>query len=383
MKNLTIFSVIILALFCSKIDAQYNFTNYTNKDDIQSLKVEGDSIWIGTTGGLVLRNIDGTLIETLTLNDGLASNFINSIFIDIDGIRWVTGEDRAVTNDANGWSKFDYSSSDNRTTTGEYIYGSFSEMTQDQDSNIWFGGWDCIYKYQKNGLYEKHSDSLSIRNITTMAVDADNNIWVGQNWEGYSGPYMYDGNKWTDFTGSPGLLSSRIKFIKVKEDIVWLGTISGLTKYNGDEFITYTKDSGLVYQNVEDIAFDNDTLWISTSQGVSKFDGSSWTSYYSNIDLPFSGAITVAVDSNGNKWFGSEKGLYKFDNTLWTRYSISNELFDNSARFMAIDPNGVKWFCSGNYATSYTGLTRFYGTTWDTIAKGDADMGNLQNGKPF
>ncbi|MFC2138389.1 hypothetical protein ACFLTE_09465 [Bacteroidota bacterium] len=345
MKKLTLSSILILALFCLKINAQYNFTNYTNKDNVISLKVEGDSIWIGTTGGLVLRNIDGTLIDAFAVEDGLASNFINSIFIDFDDNRWVTGERQDVSNDINGWSVFDYWSGFNRTTKGTYVYGQFSEITQDQDSNMWFGGFDCLFKLQKDdGLYESHSDSFEIYKITAMAVDANNNIWVGQIGDGYRGPYMYDGVKWTDFTDSSGLLSSRINSIKVKDDIVWIATQSGLTKYEGEKFTTYTTDSGLVYNNITDIDFENDTLWVTTTQGVSKFNGTSWTSYNHGNGLPFIWSNTVAVDSNGIKWFATSVGLYSFDNNTWLKYDISDDLFSNAIRDVEIDINGNKWF---------------------------------------
>ncbi|MFC2137425.1 T9SS type A sorting domain-containing protein [Bacteroidota bacterium] len=366
MKKLKIFSIILFALFCLRINAQYDFTNYTNKDHIISLKAEGDSIWIGTTGGLVLRNIDGTLIDVFTLEDGLGSNYINSIVIDYDKNRWLTADEWDVTKQENSvWSRVSFTSA--MTTTGDYVYPNFTKLAQDLDSNIWFGGARRIYKYRKDGLYENHSDSLDITwSISAMTVDASNNIWAAEK-DGEGGLYMFDGDKWSVLSSSPGLLSNKIYCLKAKGSDVWIGTMGGgLTKFNGSEFISYTTDSGLIDNYVRDIAFEEDTLWIATSDGVSKFDGTNWTYYDEGDGLPYNIILAVEVDANGNKWFGTQGGLYKFDGSSMELIKIDNELFDNNIKDIAIDNNGIKWMTCGSFG-SIKDVIKFDGTNWETF----------------
>jgi ligand-binding sensor domain-containing protein len=64
--------------------------NYTNGDNITDIAIEGDIVWVGTTGGLV--RIDKATDITIfynKANSDLPSNDITCIAIDENGNKWI------------------------------------------------------------------------------------------------------------------------------------------------------------------------------------------------------------------------------------------------------------------------------------------------------
>ena len=121
--------------FSVTIFAQLQFTNYTNMNNVRCIATAGDSVWIGTTAGIVIRHNNGNLLHTYTIEDGLPSNNIDFILADSQGSIWcATG---------NGVFKFDNSG---MTIVPEISYA--YEIFEDSQGNIWFiGTWQGIIKF--------------------------------------------------------------------------------------------------------------------------------------------------------------------------------------------------------------------------------------------
>ncbi len=98
--------ILILCVFLSNIVmAQTQWINYTNGDYVFSIAEEGNSMWVGTSGGLV--KIDKTTGNTIFynhVNSGLPDNYVGEIAIDSSGTKWFgTGGDIAAFNE-NGFT---------------------------------------------------------------------------------------------------------------------------------------------------------------------------------------------------------------------------------------------------------------------------------------
>ncbi len=68
-------------------------------DSVTSFALTGDSLWMGTTGGIVRYQVTGGGMSVYNRGDGLVSNTVNDLAVDAAGIVWV-----ATTN---GVSRFD------------------------------------------------------------------------------------------------------------------------------------------------------------------------------------------------------------------------------------------------------------------------------------
>jgi hypothetical protein len=173
--------------------------------------------------------------------------------------------------------------------------------------------------------------------ITSVAIDADGNKWIG----------VYD------YTTEGG----------------------GLVKFDGTNWTVHDKtNSGIPGNYVSDIAADRDgNVWAVASDGwllmgqLVKFDGADWTVYdRTNSGVPGDYVSGVAADPSGNVWAGVWQywdgtqmvggGLVKFDGANWTVYDAGNSgLPSNQVQFLTIGKDGNTWMMSAEAVVRYDG----------------------------
>ena len=332
--------------------SQLQFTNYTNKNDIRGIAVKGDSVWIATTCGVVLRNIDGTLIATYTTDEGLPQNDITAILADSQGNIW------CGTN--NGVVKFDESG----MTQVPEVY-SAELIFEDSKGNIWFArNWDGATKFDGSSWTTyTTSDGLPYNYVYTIFEDSQGNMWFGYAWNEF-GVTKFDGTNWTTYTTNEGLAGNRV--YDIEEDNsgnMWFGTDnSGVSKFDGSAWNTYSGSNVLLGDNVYDILNDSSgKLWFGIrGYGINMYDGSDWYSYTSSDSLSSNYNYCIFEDSYGNIWF---HGYYldKFDGTQFTNYTTSDGLsgYGMYENMLAEDKMGNLWI-GQNYG--YKGLDKFDGS---------------------
>ena len=167
-----------------------SWTNYGMSDGlpfggVNSIKeASNGDLYLGSgLGGTVV--FDGTSFTALTTNDGLISNRIRSIDIDQSGNRWIgTSDGITVLDDA-----------DQLLTQHTRVYtlpapdtlNPIEDISVDNSGNVWVGVYvdylvteGGVCGYNGNQWVEYHvSDGLIGPVIRTLAVDSDNNVWVG------------------------------------------------------------------------------------------------------------------------------------------------------------------------------------------------------------
>lgn len=133
MKKIALIAILII-LCMSELYSQVNIVNYTNKNEARSLAIENDTIWIGTTGGIIKRDLNGNLLKTITTADGLSYNFVTSVSVDSEGNKWFGTNNGVSKFDGQEWITF---------TTAEGLAGnSVNAIAIDTQGNVWFGT-DC------------------------------------------------------------------------------------------------------------------------------------------------------------------------------------------------------------------------------------------------
>jgi ligand-binding sensor domain-containing protein len=130
--------IFLLLLFISLtgfINAQTpQWINYTNGDNINALASEGNTMWVGTRGGLVeLDKVTGISTFYNKVNSGLPDNDILAISIDENGTKWIgTAHGGLVAFDGTNWIVYN-------TVNSELPDNNVRSIVIDNDGTRWIG----------------------------------------------------------------------------------------------------------------------------------------------------------------------------------------------------------------------------------------------------
>lgn len=360
MKN---FLTILCCFFLMNLTAQ-DWKTFTNHKKVLDIKKEGNTLWIATSGGLIVWNLQSEAYYKLTTEDGLISNKINEIAIDSDGRKWLaTNRGVSVVDGANITSY----NSDNGLFTNDV-----NSVVIDSEGNKWFAaysssGQSAVSRIDNQGNWWTIPESIGFA-PTCLAIDSSDNIYIGKNyqiakytsvgnWEefssqsgtdnvGYvvdalmdenqnlwavssSGLFFFDvdGNK-TKFDASDGFENYPNSLYKDGNGILWVGTHDGITKVNPDT--TFTNYS--LSESITGILSSNENMWLGTRDDVTLFDGTSSIGKLSTeIDLVGNLVRGLDISNDGSVWMGTEKGISKYSsNSSWTNFTKDDGLICDS-----------------------------------------------------
>ena len=242
----------------------------------------------------------------------------------------------------------------------QYINSGFVKSLVSNNQYIYMGTYSggitvMNKENEKMTFYNTANSRLPSNTIYSLTVN-DNLLWIGTD----SGLTGFDSINWTIYnTSNSGLPDNTVSSLAIDGDQLWVGTDGGgLASFDSTNWTVYNNlNSGLPSNSVSSLAIDGDLLWIGTSGGLASFDGTNWTIY--NTELR--GNISSLAVSDDLLWVGANGGIASFDSTTWTTYNISNSgLPSNSVSSLAVSDNllwvGMYWY--------YGGVASFDGTSW-------------------
>lgn len=286
-----------------------NITKFKSSDDENSLSnnhirdIVGiqNEIWIATEFGLSKYDKLTKKFTTYYSEDNensLVSNDVRTLYIDDEGILWIGTRDGLCTFDR----KNTFKSYEDIFIKNGITENMFSDIIQDKDGIIWIasaldGGLIRLNK-NTNEIRSYRNDeedkySISFNALKAIAVDSQNNIWIGS---------QYGLNKFDRST---------------------------------ERFHKYTEDSGLSNNFIYGILIDNeDNPWMSTNYGISKFDikNDKFVDYNVTDGLQsneFNG-YSYFKSKSGEMFFGGINGLtYFYPNQLEEKKFSPNVVIDS------------------------------------------------------
>lgn len=311
------------------------------ENECHDLKVEGDVVWVGTTGGVVeYDRKKGKTLAVLKSKDGLCNDFVESVYVDKQGRKWFGTLGGGISlYDGKNWLKYDPI-----TTKGGFNDTGLHAIIQDS-----------------KGLY-----------------------WIAS---ANSGVYSFDGMAWANYGIKDGL-PSRVEDKKEKglevnwleedhDGTIWACTNAGVAQFNPEgwgkgkkrlKWRGFTPKDGLVNAQVWCAVVDRlGVKWFGTwGGGISKFDGTSWTTVPAGDKGPSSPYVFASrIDSDGNLWFGTYDGVSMWDGAKWTYFKRQQGLLGTDVYDVEIDQDGNKWFCT------YKGVSRLdkENKKWKTMSQ--------------
>jgi len=238
---------------------------------VRSLLCAGDTVWAGTSDGLIrIRGADRTGPDRtnderlFAVKDGLADNFVFSLAQGSAGTIWIGTR--------NGFSRL-------------------------RD-----GGFDSF----------RPQDGLSQSTAVAMFEDREGTLWVGTK----RGLNQFVDGRGVPYTVSEGLPSNEAgPVLEDRTGAIWAGTLDrGLARFDGKVFRSLTMRDGLASNTVFALAEDRDgSLWVGTQNGLNQLrDGRVVETYNVQRGLPGNLIRSLYQDRAGVLWAGTEKGLAAF-----------------------------------------------------------------------
>lgn len=306
----------------------FTFTDKNAKDQIRSISSkDGLDIWLGTSkSGLYKYNISSGLSQHLMFSSsGSFFNCNRSLFIDNNQI-WA-GTLSGVIN---------LTMALGRSYKQEMEEHAVFALLKDSKENLWIGAKNGLYKITKFGKKINYlsqpsiSENLNYEFVRAIYEDHNGIIWIGFE----NGGLSFLNQKTGIFTpirtnakGEKVFGSTVFAIIEYPENVIWVGTESGLNKITilkaSNNVLSYSiknyfEENGLLDKSVNGlIADDRGNLWISTIKGLVKFNikNELFQNYLSNINFNPSCYYKF---NNHCFLFGSTDGFVMFDPAVIT-----------------------------------------------------------------
>ena len=206
-------------------------------------------------------------------------------------------------------------------TTADGLLSDFVECIDvDINDNVWLGTSIGVQMFDGSSLavYDvANYPGMLSDNIKVITAMANGEIWIGTDYGANQLVSGVNGFMWLPYTTSNGPASNQVK--SIDEDAnggIWVGTNQGVSYFDGNSWISYSSPD-LHWSGVNATAFDSngDKWFASPLGGITHFDGTTFTSYDTSNGLLSQFVTALLIDDQDNKWVGTSSGMSVFDAT--------------------------------------------------------------------
>lgn len=300
-----------------------------------------------------------------TIESGLPSGTITTVYRSADGYLWLGGFDGATRYDGYRFKTFDKTNTDvfdvcavsafSETPDGRlwiatasdglifYINGQFERVRPDFNPSM-----ETLFTDSKGRLfigtrnkgvfcYDSEKDEfiklplpkpLQNANVSSLTEDASGNIWLGLR---ETGLYVFRNNAFEEVPTLSSTENSKTDIRKVYSDptdgSLWVGTSEGLYRYFNDKF---KKVPEVGKASVTGLLTDEKkNLWVSSFSGVFKRSrkNQKWEQLNTENGLPHNQVRDIYPDHEGNIWIAAYRaGLFRINDGLFINYAQKDGL---------------------------------------------------------
>ncbi|MEN2398914.1 two-component regulator propeller domain-containing protein [Flavobacterium sp. MC2016-06] len=264
-------------------------TGQTNKDDIKSMCLVGDILWIGTFAkGLSAYNTVSKRMEdnriAAALNTLLKESGVYSVKAEENGILWIGTFGKGLIRYDTNLKTFQTILDDN-TKPNSLTNNTVRTILIDEKKGVWIGtlsGLNYIptpnfnpNKYTVNH-YFFDQPTLTGDDILTLFQDSQKKIWVGTKGKGL---HYFDGKKFNKINLKVGntAITSIHSILEDDDKNLWISSNQGIIKYNTKLKTTalYDQKDGLASNEFNDNAalkLDSNQFYFGSPSGATYFD---------------------------------------------------------------------------------------------------------------
>ncbi len=266
--------------------------------------VEG-SLWVGTFSAGVhqLRRPEVMAVGT---KEGLADDFVWSVYEDHDGAVWIGSSGGAVHRWLYGQLTV-YGAADGVPPGRVY------DILRDRAGTLWLATTAGAARFHQ-GRFEPLTtkDGLPNDGVYTLFEDREGALWFGTR----GGLARRKDGQWRVFTRADGLTRDNITNIRQAPDGgLWLGSPGGLDYLGVDGRVRAGgPEKGLAGKDVSGLVLDSkdaSTVWAATDDGLARVKGTRLQVVRGRDGLPANNLLTVVDDGQGHLWVGTNRGLFR------------------------------------------------------------------------
>ncbi|MCW3103688.1 MAG: hypothetical protein JWO09_2128 [Bacteroidetes bacterium] len=221
----------------------------------------------------------------------------------------------------------------------------------DREKNLWIGTNNGGLNKLKHKLFRAYSkeDGMLSDGATAILESKNGAVYIGNNCGGISEFYN---NRFQQKLKQPKD-NCVWSLMEDAAQSLWIGTYGGgayRCKKNG-EILNFSEHEGLSSNIVLSIYEDSQQItWMGTSNGLNVFTGNS----FRQVDTSFHHAITyIHEDKNGGIWFCTDAGLAVIKNNKLTILDKTKGFRETATRYIYEDAEGTLWI-----GTHGSGLAR-------------------------
>lgn len=313
-------------------DAAQKFTHFrVGNKNVKRIYVDGDTVWVGTSGGAVRYDTRSDEYKLFDVKSGLLSNGVFHV--------GRLGERMAVGTYGGGLALLDPKTEKFQTYNipeglgDAFVY----DVLKTRNGDVWVATWSGVNRIRNGRLDDRSQWELHTVESTKGGLPND---WVYGLAEGRNGE-------------------------------VWLGTEGGLARYQDGRWDHWNHASGLgaPYERVKDhIQYKTDPSKVSQHHAKQKQEMG-----LQDIDVAYNPnyIVSMVVDAQGVVWAGTwGGGLSRFDGKAWRQYTVAEGLPGNHVFMLHIDPKGALWVGTNN------GLARMEGEGFKVLTTADGLFNN-------
>lgn len=329
------------------IDPAQKFTHFrVGNKNVKRLFVDGDNVWVGTSGGAVRYDTRTDEYKLFDIKSGLLSN----------GVFYVgrLGDRIAVGTYGGGLALMDPKTEKWETYNipeglgDAFVY----DVLKAKNGDVWIATWSGVNRIKGGDLKDRSKWELHTVESTKGGLPND---WVyglaeGRNGEIWlateGGLSLHKEGRWQAWNHAKGLGAT---FDRVKDAIAFGTDPAKVSEHHARQ----KKEMGLSDINVAynpnyiiSLAVDaQGIVWAGTwGGGLSRFDGTNWKAYTVNEGLPGNHVFMLHIDPKGSLWVGTNAGLARMKPEGGFEVLTTNDgLFNDTVFSMATARDGTRW----------------------------------------
>ncbi len=313
-------------------DPTQKFTHFrVGSKNVKRLFVDGDTVWVGTSGGAVRYDTKTDEYKLFDTKSGLLSNGVFHVGrLDDRIVVGTYGGGMSLLDAKTGtWETFNIPEG----LGDAFVY----DVMKAKNGDVWIATWSGVNRVKGGRLKDRSAWELHTVESTKGGLPND---WVYGLAEGRDGE-------------------------------IWLGTEGGLAHFKEGRWQNWNHAKGLgaPYEKVKDhIQYRNDPSKVSEHHAAQKKEMG-----LENIDVAYNPnyIVSLVVDAQGVVWAGTwGGGLSRFDGKAWTHYTVAEGLPGNHVFMLNVDPAGALWVGTNN------GLAKMEGSGFKVLTTQDGLFGN-------